>query len=1272
MVSYLKVKILDSGLFWWKKMKKLFLPVIIVLVLLLSGCSSGTTESSASNAILQTIEVTPVVTTIPNNISQQFTATGIYSDNSIKDITDQVKWSSGNSIVASVTNGSNAGVVKADTVGDAIITASLGEISGASTITVTNAVLQKLVVTAPQLNMATGTNEQFSVTGIFSDNTVEDLTSQVNWSSSNSSVATVSNTLGNMGLVAALTSGNSVISAKYGQLSGSANLTVTSATLKSVAVTPINSALVVGTQEQFVAIATFSDNTTQNVTNQANWTSNNSSVATVSSNNGVVAGDGTGNAKISAAFHNVTGDTLITVTNSQLKAINITVSNPNIPAGLTEHLTAIGVYSDNTTQDLTNQVVWSSNNPAIASISNATGSQGVVFALATGNTTVNANFKGVAAHINLDVSNAVLDSIMITPVNANIPLGVTTQFSAVGTYSDNSTKDITSQVTWNSEDDSIATISNARNDQGRLIPLMAGSAKISATLSGISASTTAVITNAVLQSINVTPVNSNLALGLKEQFSAIGMYSDGTTKDITTQVTWGSATQTVAIISNAPFTKGQVVSVAPGSSVISATISSISGSTNLNVTNAQLSSITIIDPNPIIPVGLTEALKAVGNYSDDTTKDITSQVTWSSSAGSIAQVNNARVNGGVLTARAPGSANIIATMGQVNSSVNIKVTSAVLESIVISPGNNYALPLGLTKEYSATGTYSDGLIKDITSQVTWSSSAPNVATISNLSTNKGLLTSVTVGNSTITATLNGITQTATMNVTGAVLSSITLSPLSSNVPLGLTEQFSATGIYSNGTQQDITKQVAWNTGSSSIATISNASADKGKLTTLAAGNTTVSAILNGVTANTPISVSAVALQSITLSPLNSSVAKGTEIPFKALGIFSNGTQKDITGQVTWKSGNSGIVAISNLSGSAGVATGLQTGTTIITATLNSVSQSTNLNVTSPTLQSFSISPLNSTTMAGLTQQFSATGTYSDGSRQPITAQVNWSSGMQNIATINNMGLLTAVSPGTTIITASLNGMTQTATAVIVPTNYKAITYFGLTNSLSNNVIPGLIGGQNIYVPLPPSSNFNNLIASFTTTGQSVSVGGNAQVSGSTANNFSSPVGYTVTAADSSFTNYLVTAYSVPRLDWAHWSQTFINNTATTIILQPAGDDRIAGISPAINNTAIAPFSAQTFDINLSTVGCDYYGSNQGIDVYQSGGRIIAHVEIVKYHSFGSGITNSAMFGQDTGIGWQSFQSSFNISAGGAITSSNSNFFCDTSQGMPMGAISFGN
>jgi uncharacterized protein YjdB len=86
----------------------------------------------------------------------------------------------------------------------------------------------------------------------------------------------------------------------------------------------------------------------------------------------------------------------------------------------------------------------------------------------------------------------------------------------------------------------------------------------------------------------------------------------------------------------------------------------------------------------------------------------------------------------------------------------------------------------------------------------------------------------------------------------------------------------------------------------------------------------------------------------------------------------------------------------------------------------------------PALVSIAITPANPSIKVGATQQFTATGTYSDSSTQDITVSVAWTSSKPAVATISAVGLATAVAKGKTTIKAKLGGITSTTTLTVTP------------------------------------------------------------------------------------------------------------------------------------------------------------------------------------------------------------------------------------------------
>ena len=161
-----------------------------------------------------------------------------------------------------------------------------------------------------------------------------------------------------------------------------------------------------------------------------------------------------------------------------LDIVGLAVSplNGSVQPSNTQQFTATGTYSDNSTADVTTQTIWTSSNPAIATISSA----GLATAVALGNTTISGNCQCYVVNTSLTVSNqaaATITSIAVTPATATIATGSTQQFVATATYSNNTTQIITTSATWTSSDNTIATITSA----GLATGVSSGSATITAT-----------------------------------------------------------------------------------------------------------------------------------------------------------------------------------------------------------------------------------------------------------------------------------------------------------------------------------------------------------------------------------------------------------------------------------------------------------------------------------------------------------------------------------------------------------------------------------------------------------------------------------------------------------------------------------------------------------------------------------------------------------------------------------------------------------------------
>lgn len=272
-------------------------------------------------------------------------------------------------------------------------------------------------------------------------------------------------------------------------------------TIESVAVIPASQSMANGTSQQFIAWATFTNGMNLYWSQVVTWSSSDTAVATVSNlggSNGLVTSVGYGTAVITAldAENNISGSAKLTVIDPI--SIAVTPMKPFLTKGATFQMTAIGTFPDSTTENLTSVATWYLSDATVAVISDTAGSKGVVTSAITGTTIVTATYliSNVTGTTVLTVKDTSLASISITPANPSIANGTNQQFSALGTFGDGSTEDLTASVTWSSSNTGVATISNATDSNGFATSIATGFTTISATdpVTKIAGSTTLTLT----------------------------------------------------------------------------------------------------------------------------------------------------------------------------------------------------------------------------------------------------------------------------------------------------------------------------------------------------------------------------------------------------------------------------------------------------------------------------------------------------------------------------------------------------------------------------------------------------------------------------------------------------------------------------------------------------------------------------------------------------------------------------------------------------------
>lgn len=797
--------------------------------------------------------------------------------------------------------------------------------------------------------------------------------------------------------------------------------------ITSILVTPGFTSVPAGRTYGFTAIATFSDGTTQDITNSAAWTSSDNTLARISAT-GLLEALSIGSTTVQATWAGRSGDATVQVTNATLDRLEVTPLNVSLPIGMLQGYRATGTFSDGSSGDLTTSVTWSSSTASVASIA----ADGVATALSAGSTSITATLGGISGSATLTVSTISVTSISVAPARATLPVGVRAAYVATALLSDGNARDITTAVTWSSSAPAIASVSPLFS--GLVTAQSVGNATITATLGSITGSGALSVIGATLTGIQVFPANETVPRGFELHYAAVGLYSDGNAYDLTLTASWSSSVATVATVQNLFPNQGLVSTLDLGTTQIRATLGSLTGATALTVNGATLTSLSVTPASAVLPTGAPLQYAATGVFSDGLARDVTGLVQWQSSNVTVATISNFPGSHGLLMSVGAGNAIITATLGGLSSVGQLRVTNASFEGLSLSPPTARIGLQGVVP-FVATAVYTDGTALDVTELSGWTSSNPTIASVRNDTGFRGVAVGLNSGNVTITASFNGHLGTAALSVSNANLSDLFISPAVVRTGIGIDVQFSVSGIWTDGTTADLTRVATWSSSANAVAVISNAIGSQGLATTLSAGVTTIGAAWAGSTDSTTLTVTNATLSSIALTPATTTTGIGVQVHYTALATFSDGTTFDITTVAAWSSSDPAVASVSGARGTVGVATALSGGTTTITAQLRTVSGTAVLTVSSAPLTGLLVTPATGIIPVGYWRQYTATAQYADGLTIDVTEQATWTTGTPAVAAAGNGALyggrVTGLSPGNSSVIARFAGQGGTAAATVL-------------------------------------------------------------------------------------------------------------------------------------------------------------------------------------------------------------------------------------------------
>ena len=475
--------------------------------------------------------------------------------------------------------------------------------------------------------------------------------------------------------------------------------------------------------------------------------------------------------------------------------------------------------------------------------------------------------------------------------------------------------------------------------------------------------------------------------------------------------------------------------------------------------SASLVSIAVTPSGPSIPKGLTQQFTATGTYSDESTQNLSSTATWNSATPAVATISAT----GLATGVAAGTSSITASFGGITSnSALLSVTPPTLVSIAVTPASA-SVGVGLTQQFTATGTYTDGSTQNLSSTATWNSATPAVATISTT----GLATGVANGTSSITATSGGITSNSALLTVGTTALITLVNQVSAGNGTGST--FSSLAAPAADDLAGNLLVVICRNGKNTISqTAPTDTAGNTFVGLTPATDTHVGAIrmwyaknIKG-NANNVVSCHYASPDSyLTISVLQYAGADPSD-PLDSQAEANSGTieaTSGVTPAVT-ASQNGDLVVVGATVGATGMTFSPGTGFTLRDSSIATFSGDEDQSVTAAgsvvpsmswgpsselwamvaaafkpaatvSLVSIAVTPASASVGVGLTQQFTATGTFTDGSTQNLTSTATWNSATPAVATVSTTGLATGVATGTSSITATSGGIPSNSAQLTV-------------------------------------------------------------------------------------------------------------------------------------------------------------------------------------------------------------------------------------------------
>lgn len=889
--------------------------------------------------------------------------TAMFENGVTEDVFEKAAWSSDNPGVADAFKG----VITAYGSGSTTIRANYG--GKTAVITVNVETVRKLEAKVTDLFLKPDQTKQIELTATYADGSTADVTDKAEWSSSDDLVAEA-----DQGLIIANTIGQAEVTASYGNKT--AKITVDVGVARKLESDTTDLMMRKNESKTVKLTATYADNTTEDVAAKADWFSDDEGVAFVTK--GTIRALGKGEATITGTY----GDKTITIpvrvdTTQSMKADSAKL---DLKLKSTKQVALTVTYADGSTEDVTQQAEWSSDNSDVASVY-----KGLVTAIASGQAVITAQYGDKS--ITIPVYVEIVKKLVSSKNDLFLKVNGTDTLKLTATYANGDEVDVTAAAEWSSDNSDVAGV-----DKGNIIAYKSGQASITASYG--SKTSTIIVDVSVARKLTVDAKSLSLRKGDTKALKLEATYADGSTEIVTDGAEWSSSDQGVAVVS-----KGSVKALDSGEATITAKYGDKSVTVSVEVDPAaKLTADQVkfdVQPGDVVQVKLT------ATYADESTGDVTGKATWTTSNASFATVDD-----GTIVAVDRGEATITAKYGK--KSVKVTVSVGALDTLSISE-KTLVMKEDDRKQLTVTAKYKDGTIKDVTDDAEWTSSSTAIAEVSD-----GLVTAWSSGKATLTAKFGEKSVTAAAQV--ELADKLSASHRSVILRKGQNAQVTLTATYSDGTTEDVTAKADWSVQSAKVAEISG-----GLVTAFERGKTTLVAKYGSKTLSIPLEVDYAA--KLTLGKKELLLKSGLTEQLTLTATFSDGTTQDVSGEAEWSARSYKIADVSD----TGLVSAVAYGKTSVTAKFGGRSVSVSVEVDSLKYLKSDVKTVEMS--VGQKKNIALTATYKDGTVGDVTERAEWKSSRENSADIMD-GMITAYEKGTSSITAKFGGKTVSIKVIV--------------------------------------------------------------------------------------------------------------------------------------------------------------------------------------------------------------------------------------------------